>query len=141
MELSNSRFIMELKFSYETFRLSDPSHESQNRCCIVCLILPDLACRAHKNSHVRNRHITNLFSRFPCFAKQEMSSPVIQSNIPLHLGIEDLAYSLDERLHVIGKIFQSVGISAIIWGVDALSHHAISTVKSVISLISLLIKY
>jgi hypothetical protein len=62
---------MELKFSYETFRLSDPSHESQNRCCIVCLILPDLACRAHKNSHVRNRHITNLFSRFPCFAKQE----------------------------------------------------------------------
>jgi hypothetical protein len=40
--------------------------------------------------------------------------------------------ALDERLQIIGRIFQSVGISAVIWGADALTHHAISSVKTVL---------
>jgi len=38
---------------------------------------------------------------------------------------------LDERLRVVGVIFQSVGISAVVWGSDALHHHAICTGKTV----------
>jgi hypothetical protein len=39
--------------------------------------------------------------------------------------------SLDERLQIAGNILKSVGISAVIWGADALIHHAMSTVKMV----------
>jgi hypothetical protein len=45
--------------------------------------------------------------------------------------MEEISYSLDERVQIIGKIFQSVGISAVVWGADALLHHAISTIKTV----------
>jgi hypothetical protein len=37
----------------------------------------------------------------------------------------------DERLRIAGNILKSVGISAVIWGADALIHHAISAVKTV----------
>jgi hypothetical protein len=37
----------------------------------------------------------------------------------------------DERLQIVARILQSVGISAVIWGTDALAHHAISSAKTV----------
>ena len=39
--------------------------------------------------------------------------------------------SFDEHLQIAGNILKSVGISAVIWGADALIHHAICTVKTV----------
>jgi hypothetical protein len=50
---------------------------------------------------------------------------------------------LDERVQIVGRIFQSVGICAVIWGADALLHHGISTIKQVCnpSLLSLHSKY
>lgn len=58
------------------------------------------------------------------------------SDIQTHKSIQfdmdgPLPPVLDERLQIIGRIFQSVGISAVIWGADALTHHAISSVKTV----------
>jgi hypothetical protein len=42
-------------------------------------------------------------------------------------------YSVDEHLQVIGDIFKSVGISAIIWGVDSLVYNSISLSKTVLA--------
>jgi hypothetical protein len=58
-----------------------------------------------------------------------------QSSIDLifHSTMEsENSFNGDERLEVIGRIFQSVGISAVIWGVDALALHSISAVNQVI---------
>jgi len=46
-------------------------------------------------------------------------------------SLMDDSSSFDERLRITGRIFQSVGISAVIWGSDALHHHGIFTVKNV----------
>lgn len=45
---------------------------------------------------------------------------------------KEVSFRLDERVEIIGRIFQSVGISSVVWGVDALAHHAIFTIKEVI---------
>jgi len=46
------------------------------------------------------------------------------------LGMDSASTTLDERLQIVGGIFQSVGISAVTWGPDALAHHAIQTPKT-----------
>ena len=40
----------------------------------------------------------------------------------------------DERLQIVGRIFQSVGISAVIWGADALLEYGVPSPKTVASL-------
>ena len=42
--------------------------------------------------------------------------------------------ALDERLQIVGRIFQSVGISAVIWGADALFDYGVPTIKTVATL-------
>ena len=49
----------------------------------------------------------------------------------LKLGMGDLGQSVDEHLQIVGNIFRSVGISAVIWGADALIHHGLITIKLV----------
>ena len=39
----------------------------------------------------------------------------------------------DERLQIVGRIFQSVGISTVLWGADSLLQYGVSTSKTVIS--------
>ena len=56
----------------------------------------------------------------------------IQTHKSIQFGMDGPSSPLlDERLQIVGRIFQSVGISAVIWGADALTHHAISSVKNV----------
>jgi hypothetical protein len=49
----------------------------------------------------------------------------------LPFPMDSLPQSLDEHLQIVGNIFQSVGISAVIWGADALIHHGLIAIKSV----------
>ena len=55
---------------------------------------------------------------------------VMGSNVVM--DVPETTAKLDERVQIVGKIFHSVGICAVVWGADALLHHAISTVKQVI---------
>jgi hypothetical protein len=45
--------------------------------------------------------------------------------------LETTNAALDERLKIVGGILQSVGISAVIWGSDALVYRGVTTLKIV----------
>lgn len=84
--------------------------------------------RSFQPSHPRPAYCGSLRNRFINirFALSTQRNQLIR-----RLRMEDPSASFDERLQIAGRILQSVGISAVIWGADALIHHAISTTKSV----------
>jgi len=45
--------------------------------------------------------------------------------------MERSSEEMDEHLQFIGEIFENVGISAVIWGADALIYHDLLTVRRV----------
>ena len=49
----------------------------------------------------------------------------------LPFAMDNSPQSLDEHIQIVGNIFQSVGISTVIWGADALIYHGLIAIKSV----------
>ena len=118
------------------FPISFISHQirsqNQRELCTTCTTISQ-PCRSNCAICRNKRHEVYVIL-IPCTGPtifQPNSFPRMStSNILMEMNTTKS--ELDERVQIVGRIFQSVGICAVVWGADALLHHGISTLKQVL---------